>query len=148
MLVHLGYISDEISNRPPRAGGNRLGQAPVRGGGEPQSIVADVVDEGRVFDEASIAGARNEAAQVTGIEPAIVVPAPGWDRTSRVPPSAEIRSSMLVSPNPRSAISALKPIPSSSTLNAMRLPLPESRITARLACAYYATFCRASRMQM
>ena len=46
-------------------------------------------------------GRRSEPVQVNEIDPATVVPEPGCERTSRVPPSAEIRSSMLVSPNPR-----------------------------------------------
>ena len=77
----------------------------------------------------------------------VVEPGPGAEWMRRVPPTAASRSAMPCRPVPWVALAVSKPSPSSVTVNS-RWPSGQDRATvAREARAYFATFCRASRMQ-
>jgi len=75
------------------------------------------------------------------------MPGPGADAIPSSPPTADSRSAMPCKPVPCAAAAGLKPAPSSATLNSS-LSATWFRVTVVIkACAYFATFCSASRMQ-
>src|SRR5579864_1354756 len=77
----------------------------------------------------------------------MLVPAPGYDTTSTLPPSASTRSFMLVSPAPLRVEVTSNPAPSSLTSKLSMPSSPLSRTTACEAPAYFCTFCSASSTQ-
>src|SRR4051794_29929667 len=84
---------------------------------------------------------------VLGTRPATVVPSPGADRSSSSPPTASSRSLIPWSPVPYPVELGSNPMPSSETSNRRPSSPRMSRMTARDAPAYLATFCSASRQQ-
>src|SRR5204862_69042 len=82
-----------------------------------------------------------------GSRPLTVVPWPGSELTSSVPPCAASRSAMPCRPEPACGPPDGSPAPSSLTENSRPSPFPASRITARVARACLATFCSASSAQ-
>jgi hypothetical protein len=90
---------------------------------------------------------RQAGRPAAGSQPVIVVPWPGCERMSSVPPSAASRSDMPCRPEPVLVLAAAKPAPSSVTAN-RRLPSePDTRTLACAAVACLAMFCRASSAQ-
>jgi hypothetical protein len=77
----------------------------------------------------------------------MVVPCPGWEAMSRVPPAASTRSVMWVSPSPETVWSGSNPVPSSVTVTVKVASLPSSSTWACCAFAWTAAFFKASTAQ-
>lgn len=82
----------------------------------------------------------------TGTVPRTLVPAPGRDWTSSLPPTTASRSRMLVKPAPALVSSSANPPPSSRTSKSS-VPFATTEIEADRAWACLATFCSASTQQ-
>src|SRR5438309_2706354 len=72
---------------------------------------------------------------------------PGAEVMCSRPPTASRRSATLVRPVPLPAADTSKPLPSSSTSKLSSPSTSRSRTTARVAPAYFCTFCSASSTQ-
>src|SRR5437016_6290342 len=82
---------------------------------------------------------RADHPALTGSRPDTVVPRPGCDRTSRLPPSAARRSAMFWRPAPVGVRSGSKPFPSSLTSNVSSPSSIRNFTRTAQASAYLAT---------
>ena len=89
----------------------------------------------------------HHASACAGTRPSTVVPRPGVERTSSMPPRAAMRSDIFCSPEPEPALRTSKPGPSSATANVSQ-PSSAPRSTRPGASgACLARFWSASRQQ-